>query len=127
VIETGLGRDRYDFLSPGRENLDWRFEMRLRMVSVAAAIVALGWSVQCARAGAIRFAGEEVSKGSVAVAQVTADAAGAAAEGIGDAGKATGPVLKDGAVAVEKGAVSAPGVAARGTKAAASKVWKAVW
>ena len=101
--------------------------MRLRLVSISAAIIALAWTVQDARAGVVRFTGEEVGKGSVAVAQKTADAAGAAAEGVGDAGKATGPVVKDGAVAVGKGAVSAPVVAVHGTKAAVSKIWKVVW
>jgi hypothetical protein len=101
--------------------------MRLRLFSILAAIIALAWSVQYARAGVVRFAGEEVGKGSVAVAQATADAAEGAAEGVGDAGKATGPVLKDGAVAVGKGAVSAPVMVVHGTKAAASKIWKIVW
>jgi len=110
-----------------QQNSDWRYEMRLRLFSISAAVIALAWSVQYARAGVVRFAGEQVGKGSVAVAQVTADAAGTAAGGVADAGKATGPVLKDGAVALGKGAVSAPVVAVRGTKAAASKIWKAVW
>lgn len=101
--------------------------MRLRLVSISAAIIALAWSVQYARAGVVRFAGEQVGKGSVAVAQVTADAAGAAAEGVADAGKATGPVLKDGAVAVGKGAVSTPGMVVHGTKTAVRKIWKVVW
>jgi hypothetical protein len=101
--------------------------MRLRIVSITAATIALAWSVQCARAGAIRFAGQQVGKGTIAVAQKTADAAGAAAGGVADASQATGTVLKTGTATLGKGATSAPGMAVRGTKAAASKVWKAVW
>ena len=101
--------------------------MRLRLFSILATMIALAWSVQYAQAGAIRSTGEAVGKGSVAVAQATADAAGTAAGGVADAGKATGPVLKDGATAVGKGAVSAPGMAVHGTKSAVSKIWKAVW
>jgi hypothetical protein len=101
--------------------------MRLRVVSVLAAIIALAWSVQFAQAGAIRYAGKQVQKGSIAVAQKTSDAAGTATGGVEDAGKATGTVLKDGAATFGKDAASAPGVAVRGTKAAASKVWEAVW
>lgn len=101
--------------------------MRLRIVSVLATLICLTWSVQCARAGVIRTAGEEIGKGSVAAAQMTADAAGTAAGSVEDAGKATGAALKDGAANFGKGVVSAPGAAVRGTKAAAGKVWKAVW
>jgi hypothetical protein len=101
--------------------------MRSRIVSVSAAIIALACSVQCARAGVVRLAGEEVGKGSMAVAQKTADAAGTAAGGVEDAGKATGTALKDGTVALGKGAASAPVMAVQGTKAAARKIRKAVW
>jgi hypothetical protein len=101
--------------------------MRLRIVSISAAIVALAWSVQSAQAGAIRYAGEKVGKGSIVVAQKTADATGTAAGGVGDAGKATGAALKNSTVALGKGAASAPGMAVQGTKAAARKIWKVVW
>jgi len=119
--------DRDDSSSPCEENSDWRFGMRLRFVSVLATIIGLAWSVQCARAGAIRTAGEEIGKGSVAMAQTTADAAGTAAGDVEDAGRTTGAVLKDGAATLGKGLVSAPSAAVHATKAAAGKVWNAVW
>ncbi len=101
--------------------------MRLRILSVLAAIIALAWSSQFALAGAIRYAGRELHDGSIAVVQKASDATGTAAGGVEDAGKEAGTVLKDGAATVGKGAESAPGMAVRGTKAAASKVWNAVW
>jgi hypothetical protein len=63
----------------------------------------------------------------MAVTQKTADAAGTATGGVEDAGKATGTALKDGTVALGKGAAAVPGMAVQGTKAAASKIWQAVW
>ena len=101
--------------------------MRLRIVSVLAAMIALAWSVQAAQAGAIRYAGKQVQKGSIAAVEKTSDAAGMAAGGVEDAGRAAGAALKGGTVALREDATAAPGRAVRGTKAAASKVWKAVW
>jgi len=101
--------------------------MRLRIVSVLAAMFALAWSVQCTQAGVVRFTGREAKKGSIAVAEKTSNAAGTATGGVEDAGKATGTALKDGAATLGKGTALAPIMAAWGTKAAASKIWKAVW
>jgi hypothetical protein len=101
--------------------------MRLGTVSVLAAMIALTWFVPLAQAGAIRYAGKELQKGSVAAVQKTSDATQTAAGSIEDAGKATGAALKDDAATFGKGVVSAPGAAGRGTKAAASKIWNAVW
>ena len=101
--------------------------MRLKLLSISAATIALAWSVQYAQAGAIRSAGNAVGKGSIAVAQVTADAAGTAAGGVADASKATGPVLKDGVVTAGKAAVWAPTKVAQGTGAAVSKLVHIAW
>ncbi|HXX22926.1 MAG TPA: hypothetical protein VEO19_07240 [Terriglobia bacterium] len=101
--------------------------MRLRIVSVFSAMIALAWSVQFAQAGAIRYAGKQIHKGSVAAIQKTSDAAGTAAGSVEDAGKATGTALKGGAATLRKSTVSAPGNAVRGTKAAASKIMNAIW
>ena len=101
--------------------------MRLAIVSVLAAMIALVWLVPLAQAGAIRYAGKELQKGSVAAVQKTSDASGTAAGSVVDAGKATSAALKDGAATLGKDVVSAPGAAVRGTKAAASKIWNAVW
>ena len=101
--------------------------MRLGLVSVLAAIITLVWFVPLAQAGAIRYAGKELQKGSVAAVQKTSDATGIAAGSVEDAGKATSAALKDGAATFGKDVVSAPGAAVRGTKTAASKIWNAVW
>ncbi len=101
--------------------------MRQKIVFVLGTAIALMWFVQMAQAGAIRYAGEQVGKGSAAVAQMTADAAGTAAADVQDAGKASGSALKTGATAAGKGVASAPATAVHGTRAAASKVWQAVW
>ena len=101
--------------------------MRLRIVSVSAAMIALAWFVPLAQAGAIRYAGKELQKGSVAAVQKTSDAAGTAAGSVEEAGKATGTALKEGAATVGKDVISAPGAAVRGTKSTASKIWNAVW
>jgi hypothetical protein len=92
-----------------------------------AAIIVLMWSVQYTRAGAIRYARKQVQKGSIAAVQKTSDAAGTATGAFGDAGKAARAALKDGTAALRKDAAAAPGRAVRGTKAATSKIWKAVW
>jgi hypothetical protein len=59
--------------------------------------------------------------------QKASEATGTAAGGVEDAGKEAGAALKDGAATAGRGAASSPGAAVRGTKAAASKVWRAVW
>ena len=101
--------------------------MRLRIVSVLAAMIALAWFVPLAQAGALRYAAKQIQKGSVAAVQKTSDATGTAAGSVDDAGKATGAALKDGAATFGEDVVSAPGAAVRGTKSAASKIWNAVW
>ena len=101
--------------------------MRLGIVTVLAAMIALPCFVPLAQAGAIRYARKELHKGSVAAVQKTSDATGTAAGSVEDAGKATSAVLEDGAATFGKGVASAPGAAVRGTKAAASKIWNAVW
>ena len=101
--------------------------MRLRIVSIFAAIIALPALVQSAHAGAIRYAGKELHKGSVAAVQKTSDATGTAVGSVEDAGKATGAALKNGTGVARKDVGSAPGAAVRGTKTAAAKIWKAVW
>ena len=101
--------------------------MRAKAVSVLAAIIALACSAQFARAGAIRYAGKELHKGSIAAVEKTSDATGTATGGVEDAGKTAATSLKNGTVALRKGAAGSPGMAVRETKAAASKVWKAVW
>ena len=44
-----------------------------------------------------------------------------------DAGRATRAALKNGTGVVRTDVVSAPGAAGRGTQAAASRIWKALW
>jgi len=56
-----------------------------------------------------------------------ADAAQAAGSGVASAGKATGGVVKTGAVGIGKGAKATPGLAVRGTKAVAKGLAKAIW
>ena len=101
--------------------------MRNKVFAVSSVFVALAWVVPSAQAGAIRSAGRVLHKGSIAAAQKTSDATGTAVGSVEDAGKATGTALKEGSVSLRKGVVSAPGVAVRDTKTAASKIWNAVW
>ena len=101
--------------------------MRSKVVSVLAAMIALAWSAQFAHAGAIRYAGRELHKGSITAVQKTSDATGTAKGTVEDAGKATGAALKDGTVTVKRDAASASAAAVRETKAAVSKFRNAVW
>jgi len=101
--------------------------MRLRIVSVLAAVMALAWFVQFAQAGAIRYAGKQIHKGTIAAVQKTSDATDTAAGSIEDASKATGTAIKGGATTLRKSIVSAPGDAVQGTKSAAGRIWRAVW
>jgi uncharacterized protein (UPF0333 family) len=101
--------------------------MRLKVVSVLAALIAVTWSAQFAQAGAIRYVGKELHKAPIAAVQKTSDATGAASGEIKNVGKAARTTLKNGTVALGKGAASAPGMAVQGTKAAVSKIWNAVW
>jgi hypothetical protein len=104
------------------------------MLAILVATVGFFWLAQDARAGAIRYAGKQLGKGTVAVAQTTSNAAQAAGGGVATAGKATGGALKTGTVAVGKGAKATPGLVAQGTtsmaKATASVakgLAKAIW
>jgi hypothetical protein len=101
--------------------------MRFNVNAVLGVIIALAWSVQSARAGAIRYASKQLHKGSIAAVQKTSDASGTAAASVEDAAKAARTALKNGTGVVRTDVVSAPGAAGRGTKAAASRIWKAVW
>ena len=86
--------------------------MRKIIVSTLFMALALAWSFQDARAGAIRFAGKKFAQGSTAVAGATADGA-----------QAAGGAVKTGAVTVGKGAKATPRLIARGGKSIAKAVW----
>jgi hypothetical protein len=110
------------------------FFMRLRLLAVLAVALATAAMTPQAQAGAIRYAGKQVAKGTTAVASAAASGGSTVAGGVETAGKSTGNfVVKgadataDGATAVGKGVISAPGVVAHGTKAASKAVWKAIW
>jgi hypothetical protein len=101
--------------------------MRFRILAVFLGALILFWAAQDAQAGAIRYAGKQIGKGTVVVAQTTADAAQTAGSGVATAGKATGGVVKTGAVAVGSGAKAAPGLVARGAKGLGKGIAKAIW
>ena len=101
--------------------------MRLRILAVLFGALVLSWAVQDAQAGAIRYAGKQIGKGTVAVAHTTANVAGAAGSGVATVGKATGGAAKTGVVAVGSGAKATPGLVARGTKAVGKGIAKAIW
>jgi len=101
--------------------------MRLKVVSVLAALAALGSLAPFAQGGAIRYAGRQLHKGSIAAVQKTSDATGTAKGSVEDAGKATRAALKDGTATFKQDAAAAPGTAVRQTKAAAGKLWAAIW
>jgi hypothetical protein len=86
-------------------------------------LLSLFGAVQYAQAGAIRYAGKQIGKGSVMASQTAADAAG----GVATAGKATGGAVKTGVVAAGKVAAAAPRLAVRGTKAAGKALARAIW
>ena len=101
--------------------------MRFKVVAVLAALAALSWCAPFAQAGAIRYAGRHLHKGSIAAVQKTSDATETAKGSVEDAGKATRAMLKDGTTTFRKDAAAAPGAAVRQTKAAAGKFWAAMW
>jgi len=101
--------------------------MRVKLGVLSLSAFALLWAAQPASAGIVRAAGEEIGKGSVAVAQTTTSAAQTAAGGVATMGKETPGVVKSGAADAGKGATTAPRLAYRGTKAAAKKLWKVMW
>jgi len=77
-------------------------------------------AVESAQAGAIRSAGNVISRTSTAVA----DAAG---NGMATGGKATGGAVKSGASGLAKRAKATPRLAYRGTKGAGRAIAKALW
>jgi hypothetical protein len=101
--------------------------MKSRLLTIGLGAMAFSFGLSVVYAGAIRSTGKEVGKTSEAVARTTASAAGVAAGGVATAGKATGGALKDGAPAVRRGVVAAPGTTVRGTAHAGRAIWKAVW
>jgi len=101
--------------------------MRLKVIAVLGTMIVLAWPVERAHAGAIRYAGKQLHKGSIAAVQKTSDAKETAVGSAEDASRVTRAALKNESGAVRKDVVSAPGAAVRGTKTAAGKIWKAVW
>jgi hypothetical protein len=108
--------------------------MKLRMLAILLATAGFFWLAQDAHAGAIRYAGKQIGKASITIAQTTSDAAGSAGASVATAGRATGGVLKTGAVAVGKGAEATPGLVAhgatsvaRGATSAAKGLAKTIW
>jgi hypothetical protein len=100
--------------------LSRRYNLRLRFLVMFLIALALSWGTQDAQAGAIRFAGKKLAKGTTTVASTTAG-------GVASAGKATGGAVATGAGGFAKGVKATPGVLARGTKAAAKGIAKAIW
>jgi len=104
-----------------------RCNLSLRMLGAILVSLAFIWGAEEAEAGAIRFAGKKVRQGSTAVAGVTAATAQAAGGGVAIVGKTTGGVIKTGVVATGKGAKATPALAARGAKAMAKGLARAIW
>jgi hypothetical protein len=101
--------------------------MRLKLFTLGLSALALLWFVPSASAGVIREAGKGIGKGSVAVAQTTASAAGTAADRAATVGKETPEAVRSGSTNVAKGAAAATRAGYHGTTAAAKKVWHVVW
>jgi hypothetical protein len=101
--------------------------MRLKMLALCLSAFALIWAAQDAQGGVIRSTGKQIGKGSAAVAQTTSDTAQFAVGGAATVGKTTGGALATGAAAAGKGVAATPGLAYHGSKAAAKKIWKAIW
>ena len=101
--------------------------MRFKVIAVLGTLVGLTGSPPSAHAGAIRFAGKQLHKGSIAAVQKTSDAKGTAMADAEDAGRAARAALKNRTQAMRKNTASAPGAAVKETKSAASKIWTALW
>ena len=101
--------------------------MRTRILAALFGALVLSWAAQDAQAGAIRYAGKQIAKGSVVVAQTTADAAQATGSGVATVGKATGGAAKTGVMAVGSGAKATPSLVGRGAKAVGKGIAKAIW
>jgi hypothetical protein len=111
-----------------------RVNMKLRILTGLAVALAFTALSLPAKAGAIRYVGGQVAKGSSAAVSAAASGGSTVAGGVATAGKSTGNILAkgadataDGAAAVGKAVVATPGAVAHGTKAAAKSVWKAIW
>ncbi len=101
--------------------------MRRKLLATWLSGLALASVVPVAEAGLIRDAGKKIAKGQAVVAAKTKQTANAAADGMVAAGAATGKAVKTGAVDAAQAAKATPVVVGHATKAAAKKVWKAVW
>jgi hypothetical protein len=108
--------------------------MRYRVLSVLAVAAGLALWTPGAQAGAVRYAGKQITKGTAAVASAAASGGSAVAGGVVSAGQSTkgavataADAVGDGAVAVAKGATATPGLVAHGTSKAARAVWHKVW
>ena len=108
-----------------------KLKWKLKLLAIGLGALFLSWTAGYAHAGAIRYAGKQVTKGTVAAVQTTANAAGSAAGtaagGAASVGRSAGGAIQTGASTVAKGAKATPGVVAKGGKALGKKIWKAVW
>ena len=114
--------------------------LKAGMVALAAAMFA--WTVPTARAGALRYAGKMVVKGTTAAAAATASGGQAAVNkvqtdavpattnagnsvkrALAHAGQATSNGAKNGGAAIYYGAKRSPHTVAHGAKSA----WRAIW
>lgn len=108
--------------------------MRFRFFAVLVAAIALAVLVPQAQAGALRYAGNQIAKGTSAAASVAA-AGGASVAGTAEsAGVATGGAFVNaayatahGAKTVGKAALKAPVMVGRGVASASKAIWKAAW
>lgn len=101
--------------------------MRLKLLIFSLGLMVMSLSAQIARAGAIRYAGKEIAKGTSGIAATAATGGEAVAGGVATVGKVTGGAVKTGGTATVRGMEATPGVVAHGTKTVAKKIWKAVW
>ncbi len=114
----------------------------LKAAMVGLAITMFGWMAPVARAGAIRYAGKMIAKGTAVAAAATAAGgqaavnkvqmdAGPAANNAGNsvkhalvyAGQATTNGAKDGGAAIYYGAKRAPHTVVKGAKS----LWHVIW
>ena len=126
----------------GTMSLDEISRVCLKVGMAALAMVMLAWTVPLARAGALRYAGKMVVKGTTAAAAATASGGKAAANKIQTdavpattnagisvkralvhAGQATSNGAKNGGAAIYYGAKRTPHTVAQGAKSA----WRAIW
>lgn len=108
--------------------------MRYRVFAAIAVAAGLALWAPGVQAGAVRYAGKEIAKGSTAVASAAASGGATVAGGVASAGHSTkgamsGPAsaVGNGATTVAKGVVATPGVVARGSKSAAKTIWHGIW